>query len=187
MIDFKYGVKLGPIDRAHKDRMRVWRNDPRIYAWCRQSDLISDMDQERWIEQQSLDASIRMYSINVNTGGEDQFCGVCGLTSIDPLNRRAEFSLYIAPTMHQRGLGKKSLETLLAHGFLNLGLNLIWGEAFSGNPAMKLFRRVGFSEEGIRRQFYFKQGKFTDAHLISITEAEWRRRYMSGSQPSSGR
>jgi RimJ/RimL family protein N-acetyltransferase len=189
MIDFKYGIALGPIDRAQKDRMRAWRNDPRIWIWCRQNDLISDMDQDRWMEHQSLDPSIRMYSVMAPTpaAGELSFCGVAGLTSIDPGNRRAEFSLYIAPQMHQKGLGRKALQTLLAHGFLNLGLHVIWGESFADNPAMKLFRGLGFREEGIRKDFYFKQGRFIDAHLISMTEDEWRKRYFSASPRSSVR
>lgn len=181
MIDFKYGVALGPIDRVHKDRMRAWRNDMRVYSWCRQNDLISDFQQDRWMEAQSQDGSQHMYSVLVNTGASHEFCGVAGLTNIDWANRRAEFSLYIAPSMHRKGLGQKALMTLVTHAFLNLGLHVVWGETFAENPALRMFKRVGFQEEGIRRDFYFKKGRFIHAHLVSMTEAEWRIKYMSSS------
>lgn len=119
-----------------------------------------------------------MYKIVVSQKkGKDKptlaMVGVCGLTSIDLHNRRAEFSLYIAPALHGQGFGRKGLELLLTHGFKNLGLNVIWGEVFDGNPAAKLFRRLGFVKEGTRREFYFRDGKFIDAHIVSLTAGEW--------------
>jgi ribosomal-protein-alanine N-acetyltransferase len=103
--------------------------------------------------------------------------GVCGLTSMDLINRRAEFSLYIGPEFQGQGFGKNALKTLLAHGFRNYGLNRIWGESFEGNPAIAMFESLGFEPEGIRKEFYFKGGKFIDAYLFSISnlvfEEKW--------------
>ena len=188
MIDHGYGAMLGPVDRAHKERMRQWRNDPRIYAWCRQDGLISDQDQDRWFERQSVDPSIRMFMVLAILPSKDvEPCGVAGLTSIDWLNRRAEFSLYVAPGMHRKGLGEKALLTLLSYGFRDLGLHVIWGETFESNPAIKLFKKIGFTQEGTRRGFYWKHGRHIDAHLISMTEDEWRQRYSSQPLRSPGR
>lgn len=100
--------------------------------------------------------------------------GVCGFTSIDMTNRRAEFSLYTAPQFQGRGFGTQALRCLLTHGFGNLGLHVVWGEVFDGNPALEKFLSVGFQKEGIRRDFYFRDGKFIDAHLISMRSDEWK-------------
>jgi ribosomal-protein-alanine N-acetyltransferase len=99
--------------------------------------------------------------------------GVAGLTSLSFANRRAEFSLYIAPKYHRHGLGKMALRLLLLHGFSNLGLNVIYGETFDGNPAAKMFESLGFVKEGTRRDFYWKDGKWLDAHLYSLKREEW--------------
>lgn len=171
MIDFNYGVVLSPLDSDYADLIRGWRNNPDVWKWCRQNDVISDMQQERWIKAQDSDPTIKMYL--VATSSEKEPVGVCGFTSIDPLNRRAEFSLYIAPDHHRKGYGKRSLRTLLAHGFTNLGLHTIWGESFDQNPAMKMFEEVGFLKEGVRRDFYFRNGRFINAHLYSIQVHEW--------------
>lgn len=157
--------------------VREWRNDYAIWQWCRQNDLISDVDQNRWFERQSTDPTIKMYKITVGFKKDDKPhvvpVGVCGLTSIDYVNRRAEFSLYIAPQFQGNDFGDKALRCLLSHGFKNLGLHVIWGEVFAGNPALKLFENLGIKREGTRRDFYFRDGKFIDAHLISIKEDEW--------------
>lgn len=163
-------MNLKPLDEKYKYEIRDWRNDPSIRRWCRQSDLISDQEQDRWFRSQDNDQSIKMYSIF----SHDDLVGVCGFTSIDRLCRRAEFSLYIAPKYQRAGLAKKALKTLFTHGFMTQNLNVIWGESFDGNPAIGLFLGLGMKQEGTRRAFYFKDGAFTDAHLFSILFEEWK-------------
>ena len=173
MIDFGFGATLRPFDSPMAGIARLWRNEPKIRKWCRQQDLISDQAQAEWYERQEKDPSVRMYGI-ADSDNLNAPAGVCGLTSIDWINRRAEFSLYIAPMSQGAGLGKKALQTLLSHGFENLGLHQIWGESFDKNPAMKTFDALGFSRDGVRPQFYFRDGKFVDAHLFSMLASDWR-------------
>lgn len=176
MIDFEFGVDLEALNAIQAERARKWRNDERIYKWCRQSDVISHADQMDWYERQRNDPTIKMYAImqrhEKSAIDADRVVGVCGLTSIDTLNRRAEFSLYIAPEYQRKGLAKAALKTLLRHGFENLNLHLIWGETFDGNPAAKMFEHLGFRHEGTRREFYFKAGRYIDAHLYSVKREE---------------
>ena len=138
--------------------------------WCRQSDVISDVEQAAWFSRQSADPTIKMYAVTAQGG----IVGVAGLTSIDRLARRAEFSLYIGPEHHGEGYGRKALVALFTKGFRDLALNLIWGESFDGNPAIRLFESLGMIREGTRRDFYFKDGRFIDAHLFSIRSTEWK-------------
>lgn len=175
-------VFLAPLDSTDMGLVRTWRNDHKIWKWCRQHDLVSDAEQVRWFNRQSEDQTIKMYKVMIETVTQEKDkepetkvhpVGVCGLTSIDLVNRRAEFSLYLAPDLHGKGLGKIALKALLLHGFTNLGLNSIWGECFQGNPAAKMFEKLGFQCDGIRRQFYFRDGRFIDAHLYSITAEEF--------------
>ena len=183
MIDYKFGVYLDKIDPEDSPTLRRWRNDHRIWKWCRQNDLRSAQEHDRWFKKQAEDSSIKMYAIFIpfrepanylSEEHRDYIVGVCGLTSIDPTNRTAEFSLYISPDYQHRGLAKAALKTLITHGFMNLGLNCIWGETFEGNKAAHLFEKIGFKKEGTRRSLYFREGKFIDAHLYSILASEWK-------------
>lgn len=163
-------VNLAPLDSCYNEQLRTWRNRPEIMRWCRQSDVISDVEQTAWFSRQSADPTIKMYAVM----GQPGIVGVAGLTSIDRLARRAEFSLYIGPEHHGEGYGRKALVALFTKGFRDLGLNLIWGESFDGNPAIRLFESLGMIREGTRRDFYFKDGRFIDAHLFSIRSTEWK-------------
>ena len=141
-------------------------------------------DHLTWFEGLSGDQSRIMFAVMEGV----TIAGVCGLTGIDYINRRAEFSLYIDPSRHRTGLGSAALKSLVSFGFNTLGLNLIWGESFDGNPAIKMFERVGFEREGTRREFYFRDGKFIDAHLFSITwdQAHWCNRLYGDGREAQG-
>lgn len=171
MIDHDYGASLGALNPEHMVDARKWRNDPRVFRWCRQTDIISETEQARWFEAQDKDPRIKMYSV----WAKGKMVGVCGFTSIDMMARHAEFSLYIAPDFQRRGYAQSALKTLLKHGFLTLGLNQIWGECLDKNRALSIFITVGMKHDGKRRQFYFKDGALWDAHLVSISRDEWEK------------
>jgi UDP-4-amino-4,6-dideoxy-N-acetyl-beta-L-altrosamine N-acetyltransferase len=159
---------LRRIEEKDLEQLRTWRNNPTIYNWCRQNNLISKENQLEWFDRQNSDPALRMFVF-----GENHAIGVCGLTDIDLINRRAEFSLYIAPEYQKQGFAPLALKELFDYGFYTLGLNVIWGETFDDNPALKLFLRMGLTVEGYRRDFYYKQGKFIGCHLLSLKRAEW--------------
>ena len=155
------------------------RNMPEIRDWCRQVGLIDNIQQEKWLTRISEDPTIRMYSIKGFSSDNPRAnisldLGVCGLTDIDHINQRAEFSCYVFPECQGYGYATDALKLLFRHGFNDLNLNMIWGETFDGNKALDLFTdKLGMKIEGTRRNFYYKKGKFIDAHLISISRSEF--------------
>ena len=170
MIDYGYGVKLGPLKIENLDAYMKNRNMPEIYNWSRQEDLLNEVTHEEWFYKQARDPRVRMYEI---LSGE-VFIGVCGLSDLDLLHRRAEFSLYINTKWQKKGLATPTLKTLFKHGFYSFGLNVIWGESFDGNPACQIFEKLGMKKDGARTDFYWKNGRFIDAHLYSMRASEWK-------------
>lgn len=170
-----------------------WRNLPEIRKWCRQYSLISPEEQAAWKGKIVGDPTIKMFGVQgldeVN-GKYFNDAGVCGLTSIDRVNQKAEFSLYICPEKQGRGYGANALWLLLWHGFHDQNLNRIWGESFDGNPAQEIFERAGMSLDGTFPQAYFREGKFIDSHIWSITRSEFNELYLDrlghGYQRSGG-
>jgi RimJ/RimL family protein N-acetyltransferase len=173
MIDYGFGVTLGPLSDLNLNLYYKWRNDYLIYKWCRQYEPLTWKAHVDWFNALSSRDDVKMWEIR--DGGEP--IGVCGLTDINYINSRAEFSLYICSDAHGCGLGKKALLTLLAHGFLAINLNRIWGETFDGNPAAKVFEKIGMTNEGRRIDFYYRRGRYIDAMLYSIGRKEFLATY----------
>jgi len=149
---------------------RRHRNDPLVYEYCRQHTLITMREQDDWDIRQHKDPTIKMFGI---FNKDKKQLGVCGFTSIDILNRSAEFSLYIGPEFQKCGYGEKALKTLLRHGFEDWNFHRIWGEVFVTNlRGLKLFKKIGFTSEGILRQTYWKRGKYINSHIISLLAGE---------------
>jgi ribosomal-protein-alanine N-acetyltransferase len=161
-------INLRPIEVRDLPKMREWRNDEGIMQWCRQEIGLSAEKHLAWFQSLQSRNDVCMFAIEA----QGVLVGVCGLTSITPIHRRAEFSLYIGPEYQRRGYAFHSLLELLRVGFKRLGLHVIWGETFEGNPAAKMFEKIGMTKEGTRRHFYWKHGRWIDAHLYSITEEE---------------
>jgi len=170
MIDYRRGVYLRPLDPDNLEIYREERNQPDVRRWCRQTGLIDGNDQKAWYERQRLDTTISMFEIAKKNG---DFLGVCGLTSIDSVNRRAEFSLWIKRSEQRQGYARMGLATLLDFAFGGLNLHQVWGETLESNPAYQMFMKMGFRYEGTRRDFYYKDGRFWGAQLVSIKRAEW--------------
>ena len=169
MLDYKHGVYLDTIEPEHLDQLRAWRNNKSIYRWCRQTGLITRDDHLYWYKNIANNGKNRMYAIKSDSG---KLVGVCGFTDIDHICRRAEFSLYIGPENQRCGYAERGLRTLFRHGFDDLNLNIIWGETFEDNGALRLFKKIGMKVEGVRRSFYFKEGSHINAVLISIKRDE---------------
>jgi RimJ/RimL family protein N-acetyltransferase len=164
-------LSLGAISADHHGaRLFQWRNNLNLFKWFRQNDLLTWENHCAWMRSHQTDQSVKMYMVNY----DGMHIGVCGLTSIDLINQRAEFSLYIEPDHHGKGHGANALKLLLWHSFNAYPYHTIWGEVFDGNPALKVFESVGFKKDGLRRDFYFRDGKFIDAHIISIKREEFK-------------
>lgn len=159
-------------DKGDVGKTFIWRNDIELMKFFRQSLPLSVEEHAHWFKRIETDKSIEMFAIRVSSNYE--LIGVCGLTSIDHVNSRAEFSLYIAPECQKNGLGKEALTALFEIAFNVLNLHLVWGESFKYNPAREFFKKMGMTEDGCRRNFYYKNGEYIDAYLYSITKDEWR-------------
>jgi RimJ/RimL family protein N-acetyltransferase len=171
-------VFLFRVDELDYGDMFKERNEYGNYRFFRQNAPLHWEKHHEWCHAQCTDESVSMFRVHIFSGMKDNMpysarIGTVGLTSIDYVNRRAEFSIVLASEYKGAGFGRDALLSLLGHGFLDLGMNVIWGEVFETNPALDKFLSLGFKLEGKRRDFYYRDGRHIDACLISITRDEF--------------
>ena len=166
-------MKLEPLKWDDLETLRTWRNDPRVMKWAaRQSSPITPEQQHAWYER-----IIKCDDTDVMVAWEDdRRVAVVTLSDIDNRHKRAEFGIYVDPNRQGQGIGKRALPLLLKVAFTGYGLETVWGETLDGNHAGKLFEACGMAHTGLRRSFYLKDGKHTDAHIYSVLRSEWHER-----------
>lgn len=161
-------VELRALSSLYFDNVFRWRNNPEVYKWARQYEPMTHEEFYRWFHNRD-EKSIKRYAICVNS----KCVGVVSLSDIDWVNRRAEFSIFVDPSLKGCGYGKAGLRALLKHAFNVLNLDTVWGESFAGNPAIEMFKSIGFKEDGRRRAFYYRDGRYIDSFIVSILRSEY--------------
>ncbi len=81
-----------------------------------------------------------------------------------------------------KGIGNFATSEILHHAFNNVNLNRIELNVLADNfKAIKLYDRIGFKREGVRRKSTFKRGQFLDMIMMSILRSEfYKLRKISG-------
>ena len=97
--------------------------------------------------------------------------GIVGRLSIardrSPLSRHvAEFGLMVAAGARRRGIGSALIEEAMQWA-KDLGIVRLELTVFPHNaPAIALYRKLGFQEEGVLRRRYLIDGRYVDAMLM---------------------
>jgi len=100
--------------------------------------------------------------------------GYFRLSNYSIINR----NIYIGADLHPKFWGKKlsypSYQKFINYLFINYNLNKISLEVLSTNiRAYNLYKKLGFTQEGIKRQEIFKQNQFVDSIIMSLLKTEY--------------
>jgi len=106
------------------------------------------------------------------TSPEDGLVGAIGL-SIKAAHRRAELGYWVGVPFWNRGYATEAVRAVLQFAFETLQLNRVHASYFKRNPASgRVMTKAGMREEGIRRQHFFKDGRFEDVTEYAILRGE---------------
>ncbi|GAA6043936.1 hypothetical protein JCM8097_000911 [Rhodosporidiobolus ruineniae] len=101
------------------------------------------------------------------------------------VNRKATFGLSFKAGHQGKGYGVEAMEWLLETAFIQYGFNRLECEAFAWNePANKLYKKLGFVEEGRKRQSLYQGGEFRDEVMYGMLAEEWRAQNKDKLQPN---
>jgi RimJ/RimL family protein N-acetyltransferase len=107
---------------------------------------------------------------------DDELIGECGLHSIDHYRRSCEIGIALGREYWAKGLGQDAVRTLVDFAFRDLGMHKVGLEVLADDDrAVGAYRKVGFVEEGRRREHSWFEGGFHDALVMGILREEWTR------------
>lgn len=96
--------------------------------------------------------------------------GLIDLFDFDPKNKRAGIGILIQnPSNRHQGYGFKALELLLNYSFEVLQLHQVYANIATENQAsIALFTTFGFQCIGIKKDWNFYKGKFSDEGMYQL-------------------
>ncbi len=63
---------------------------------------------------------------------------------------------------------------IMRYAFDELQLNRLNGSWFDGNEASKnMYKKCGWKEEGIQRQYVFKNGEYRDLTIVGVLSSDY--------------
>lgn len=120
-------------------------------------------------------AGIR-WAIRMKTSGE--LIGTCGFNSWSEKMQNATIGYDLMPAFWNRGISTEALDEILRNGFAGIlpcgALHRVQADTIPGNIASeKVLQKLGFKEEGLRRESVYVKGKFCDMKCFAILKQEF--------------
>lgn len=179
-------VTLAAIEEQHLEPLASWWDSPAVAAmqgpWVCPAPRAVSMEIFKGMARNQDDNSLSFAAVDA----EATLLGFVALEGAKTRERCATLSVMIGPPYQGQGFGTHAVEAALAYGFTELNLKRIELQASAFNDAaLMTYRKVGFMEEGRRRQCIFRGGEYHDQVLMGLLVGEWLNRASSwGSSPS---
>ena len=166
-------IYLRPLDLADLETFYKWFNNPELRKFLVLNYPITKAQEKEFIENTMKDKDSVLLSIVAKKN--DTLLGNIGLLKIDKIHRRADLGIALANlTYVSKGFGTEAMKIMIDYGFNELNLHRIELFVHEFNErAINAYKKVGFVEEGRKREAHYYYGKYHDQIIMSILRQEW--------------
>ena len=153
-----------------------------LYAWFNDHEVTEHLAVRYPVSRATEDAFLKVHSqpgyaeadFAVVTLEDDTLIGSVGLTVASPENGCGVLGIAIGDKRYwDRGYGTDAMRVICRVGFDTMNLHRIELEVFGANErARKVYARVGFREEGRKREAEYKNGRYDDIVIMGLLRGE---------------
>jgi RimJ/RimL family protein N-acetyltransferase len=171
-------LRLTPLNLDHTDAILEWANDPAVTGnsefWRQPSDR---KRVARFILEHEDDPACVYFAAFARDDAPERDLGYVGnvfLFKIEPKHRHCQVGITLKQAAWNHGFAQELLPAVLGYAFDGLALNKVYLQVFTTNEkAVRLYRKLGFKEEGVLRQHYFVNGAYHDMYSMSVLQGEF--------------
>lgn len=153
-------IRFGEID--DQKYLVDWLLQPNVLQWFPLADLREVEDAARiWV-------SYSQYQAVLTALWDSVPCGIANLY-LQPYKKMAHqclFAIIVDEKFRGKGVGTKLLQELMVLAKERFKIEFLHLEVYLGNPAIRLYQRLGFTEYGIQRRFVKDGDQYLDKILM---------------------
>lgn len=167
------------LSRGDISTVNSWRADPELISCLGAPYRYIGLEvDEAWFDSYLASRGNTVRCAVVDDGRPEEILCLVTLAGIDWVHGVATLHIMIGGSENRgKGVGTFAVGSMLSHAFDDLGLYRVELDVLAENaPAIGLYRKMGFSLEGTKREAAFKSGRRVDVHEMAIPEREWRAR-----------
>lgn len=179
-------VGFRPMEQEDLEQVRIIRNDPTTWMYLTSVGMISRAGQQEWFESllKSKDrayfACFEMEKIYPMIAQKD-LIGFIRTDLMDGINKHVRVGMDVVPEKRRKGWGTKIYHALLRFCFAEWNMNKVYLFVLEGSEvAIKLYKNVGFQEDGRMRQAVYRDGNYKDYIIMSILHEEYKKYFKAG-------
>ena len=167
-------VTLRAIEETDLNLLHKWANDPEIQDIMGVIHFPSSMDFHRlWFQNLKSDLLNQRFAINMSGIG---LIGISSLMSIDWRNNHAWHGIMLGDAkIRGKGYGVDAVMATMRYAFEELHFERLDGSIIENNNISYSFycNKLGWKEEGLRRNWYFRRGRYWDQIIVGITRKDY--------------
>ncbi|MFT5519445.1 MAG: UDP-4-amino-4,6-dideoxy-N-acetyl-beta-L-altrosamine N-acetyltransferase [Enterobacterales bacterium] len=169
----KHAINLRPFSENDITVVWEWRNSHNVSKYMYRQSIVPYEEHEKWFHKISNDNSSEYWIIQ--SGKND--IGVACITNINVEHKHADWAFYIANTQTRNsGIGAYVEFQIIYTVFEKLKLNKLCCEVLAWNESViKLHKKFGFVEEGIKREHVLINDEYQDIVCFSLLASEWEK------------
>lgn len=153
---------------------KEWLNDSEVCKYNSHGRFpVSPEQLQEYIEANSLgNSNLILAIIDLST---EKHIGNISLQNINYIDRNAEIAYLLGDKEYWgKGRARESSELLIYHGFFQLNLERIYcGTSEENKPMICLAERLGFMQEGIRRNAIYNNGTYHNIIEYGLLKSEY--------------
>lgn len=168
-------VRLRVLEPGDTEALWRWHNDPEVMRWLDDGFPMSLAQATAKAEKRPPNSYGNML-FGIESIAGQHLVGVARLRDADPVVAVAELDIYIGKKdCWGQGYGTEATRLICRYGFDKMRLHRIGLTVVTENEAaIRVYRRVGFVEEGRLRQTFHRDGQWYDMLAMGLLAGELR-------------
>jgi len=166
-------VTLRAVEETDLPLLHRWANDPDLQEMIGHIHFPSSMDfHKSWFQHLKDDQLNQRFAIETR---DDSLIGLSTIINIDWRNNHAWHGVMLGDiNVRGKGYGADAVMATMGYAFDELHLERLDGGMIESNTAsLAFYLKLGWKEEGRKRNWYFTKGCYWDHIIVGITRQDY--------------